>query len=124
MALVFREIEWRGGWDSNPRRLSHLTRFRDEHIQPLCHLPKLSVAQKGGQTQYCATALLTVVTLGRFERPTSSSAGKRSNPLSYRVISNARYSTMNWPRLQMLSLIFRAKAALACGSVVLFFFIV
>ena len=39
---------WRGGWDSNPRRLSHLTRFRDEHIQPLCHLPKASIQSKGG----------------------------------------------------------------------------
>src|SRR5258705_5512952 len=60
---------WRGGWDSNPRRLSHLTRFRDEHIQPLCHLPRLSVAQKGGQTQYCATALLICGDPGAIRTP-------------------------------------------------------
>ena len=62
-----------------------------------------------------------LATLGRLERPTSSSAGKRSNPLSYRVISNARYSTMSWPRLQMRLVIFLVKAALACGSMVLSF---
>ena len=34
-----REKKWRGGWDSNPRGLSDPTRFRDEHVQPLRHLP-------------------------------------------------------------------------------------
>src|SRR5262249_53318637 len=33
--------DWRGGWDSNPRGFSGPTRFRDEHVQPLRHLPKL-----------------------------------------------------------------------------------
>ena len=45
--------------------------------------PHLKVYIKGGCRWRAAPVVLA--TLGRFERPTSSSAGKRSNPLSYRV---------------------------------------
>ncbi len=48
----------------------------------------------------CRTARC-VATLGRLERPTSSSAGKRSNPLSYRVmLSHARYYSISCLALQ------------------------
>src|SRR5262245_38358009 len=50
-------IYWRGGWDSNPRGLSDPTRFRDEHVQPLRHLPSPPIQPKGGLTPSGATAL-------------------------------------------------------------------
>ena len=60
----------------------HPTRFRDEHVQPLRHLPVI-----GKATDAVGISRLCVVTLVRLERTASSSAGKRSNPLSYRVIT-------------------------------------
>ncbi len=84
---------WRGGWDSNPRGLSDPTRFRDEHVQPLRHLPISRTI--GRAARQLAAALVVLATLGRFERPTSSSAGKRSNPLSYRVRLFLCYYTTN-----------------------------
>lgn len=61
----------------------HPTRFRDEHVQPLRHLPVIEKA-----TDAVGISRLCVVTLVRLERTASSSAGKRSNPLSYRVITS------------------------------------
>lgn len=59
---------------------SHPTRVRDEHVQPLRHLPALVKATDAyGISRFC------LVTLVRLERTASSSAGKRSNPLSYKV---------------------------------------
>jgi hypothetical protein len=56
--------KWRGGWDSNPRGFSGPTRFRDEHVQPLRHLPARRSAvrepplhPKGGPTPTGVTAL-------------------------------------------------------------------
>lgn len=59
----------------------HPTRFRDEDVQPLRHLPE---GFKKRMT-LGIIRLFELVTLARLERATSSSAGKRSNPLSYRV---------------------------------------
>ena len=59
----------------------HPARFRDEDVQPLRHLP-------GGFKKRMTLGIIhffELVTLARLERATSSSAGKRSNPLSYRV---------------------------------------